>query len=110
MNINLYYAQTKLVQGKDLDKIQMRLERAKQTVQQNERDYSNSVDVLRDTSHKWEGDWKVFCDVSRTAPRWSVVLSNSALPAMPRSRGRANRVDEGYYLGLCQRGVYSLRV
>ncbi|KAF9519357.1 hypothetical protein BS47DRAFT_1482065 [Hydnum rufescens UP504] len=62
VNINLYHAQTKLVQGRDLEKIQMRLEKAKQTVQQNERDYSNSVDVLRDTCYKWEADWKVFCD------------------------------------------------
>lgn len=64
MNINLYTAQSTLVQGKDLDKIHIKLDKAKQTVQQNERDYANSVRVLGDTCQKWEGDWKVFCDVS----------------------------------------------
>lgn len=64
MNINLYTAQSTLVQGRDLDRIHVRLDKAKQTVVQNERDYANSVSILQDTWHKWEADWKVFCDVS----------------------------------------------
>jgi hypothetical protein len=111
VNINLYHAQTKLVQGRDLEKVQMRLEKAKQTVQQNERDYSNSVDVLRDTCYKWEADWKVFCDVSRPAGSlFELTCSrNPGVAAMPRSGRRADRVHEGYYVGLRKCGVYSLR-
>jgi hypothetical protein len=63
VNINLYTAQSTLVQGRDLDRIHARLDKAKQTVVQNERDYANSVAILQDTCHKWEADWKVFCDV-----------------------------------------------
>ncbi|KAF8309078.1 hypothetical protein DL93DRAFT_2063328 [Clavulina sp. PMI_390] len=62
VNINLYTAQSSLVQGRDLDRILVRLDKAKQTVVQNERDYANYVATLQDTCNKWEGDWKMFCD------------------------------------------------
>lgn len=64
VNINLYTAQSTLVQGRDLDKIHSRLDKAKQTVVQNEREYANAVAILHDTCYKWEADWKAFCDVS----------------------------------------------
>jgi hypothetical protein len=51
------------VQGKDLEKIQLRLEKAQQTVHQNERDYANFARALADTTRKWEGEWKAYCDV-----------------------------------------------
>jgi len=39
VRINSYTAQSTLVQGKDLEKIHLKLERAQQTVQVNENDY-----------------------------------------------------------------------
>lgn len=51
-----------------MDRIHARLDKAKQTVVQNERDYANSVSILQDTCHKWEADWKVFCDVGLDHP------------------------------------------
>ncbi|EDQ99507.1 uncharacterized protein LACBIDRAFT_316391 [Laccaria bicolor S238N-H82] len=62
MRINSYTAQSSLVQGKDLEKIHIKLERAQQTVQTNERDFANFSKALQDTVHKWEQAWKVFCD------------------------------------------------
>lgn len=62
--INSYTAQSTLLQGKELDKIQTKLERAQQTVQANERDYQNFARALGDTSKRWEGEWKTYCDVS----------------------------------------------
>ena len=62
MRINSYAAQSSLVQGKDLEKINIRLERSQQTVQINERDFANFSKALQDTTHKWEQAWKVFCD------------------------------------------------
>ncbi|OBZ69920.1 Cell division control protein 15 [Grifola frondosa] len=62
MRINSYTAQSTLMQGKDLEKIQLKLERAQQTVQANERDYANFAHALQDTVQKWEQDWKMFCD------------------------------------------------
>lgn len=62
VRINSFTAQSSLVQGKDLDKINLKLERAQQTVQSNERDFANSAKILADTTHKWEYDWKAFCD------------------------------------------------
>ena len=50
------------LQGKDLDKVQLKLERAQQTVHANERDFSNFARALQDTVVKWEQDWKMFCD------------------------------------------------
>lgn len=78
VNINLYTAQSTLVQGRDLDRIHQRLDKAKQTVVQNERDYANSVTILQDTCHKWEADWKVFCDVSLLNFRITFILLTPA--------------------------------
>ena len=52
MRINSYTAQSSLVQGKDLEKIHIKLERAQQTVQINERDFANFSKALQDTVHK----------------------------------------------------------
>lgn len=62
LRINSYTAQSSLVQGKDLDKINFKLERAQQTVQANERDFQNFSRAYQDTVAKWDQDWKGFCD------------------------------------------------
>lgn len=62
MRINSYTAQSTLVQGRDLDKIQVKLDRAKQTVTANERDFANFAKSLQGIVEKWESDWKLFCD------------------------------------------------
>ncbi|KAF9235240.1 hypothetical protein BU15DRAFT_89609 [Melanogaster broomeanus] len=62
LRINSYTAQSTLVQGKDLEKIHLKLERAQQTVQVNENDYAQFTRVLQETMQKWEQDWKSFCD------------------------------------------------
>jgi len=63
VHINSYTAQSTLLQGKELDKITLKLERAQQTVQANERDYMNFARALSDTARRWEGEWKTYCDV-----------------------------------------------
>jgi hypothetical protein len=63
LRINSYTAQSTLVQGKDLEKVQLKLERAQLTVQANERDFANFAKVLQDTVQKWEQNWKEFCDI-----------------------------------------------
>ncbi|KAI5122334.1 hypothetical protein M0805_002501 [Coniferiporia weirii] len=62
MRINTFAAESKLVQGRDLEKIQSRLNRAKQTVTANERDFANFARALQVTVEKWESDWRAFCD------------------------------------------------
>ncbi|KAH9925710.1 hypothetical protein B0H21DRAFT_839541 [Amylocystis lapponica] len=62
VRINSYTAQSTLMQGKDLDRIRDKLDRAQQTVRANERDFSNFARALQDTVAKWEVDWKAFCD------------------------------------------------
>jgi hypothetical protein len=62
LRINSFTAQASLVQGKDLEKINLKLERTHQTVQTNERDFANLAKVLQETVLKWEQDWKRFCD------------------------------------------------
>ena len=61
-HINSLTAQATLVQGRDLEKIQLRLERAQQTVQVNENDYAQLTRIYQETAQKWELDWKAFCD------------------------------------------------
>lgn len=62
LRINSYTAQSTLMQGKELEKIQLKLERAHQTVQANERDFANFARHLQTTVAEWEQDWKAFCD------------------------------------------------
>lgn len=62
VRINSFTAQASLVQGKDLEKINLKLERTQQTVQTNEREFANYSKALHDTVQKWEHDWKGFCD------------------------------------------------
>jgi hypothetical protein len=62
LRINAYTAQSTLVQGKDLERISLKLERAQQTVHSNEREFSNFARALQDTVSKWEQEWKQFCD------------------------------------------------
>lgn len=65
MRINSLTAQSTLQQGKELEKIHVKLERLQQTVQGNERDFANFTRVLADTTARWEVDWKAFCDISQ---------------------------------------------
>ncbi|KAI1787202.1 hypothetical protein LXA43DRAFT_975384 [Ganoderma leucocontextum] len=62
VRINSYTAQSTLIQGRDLEKVHLKLERAQQTVQANQRDYANFARLLKDTMQKWEHSWKAFCD------------------------------------------------
>ncbi|KAI9060470.1 hypothetical protein FKP32DRAFT_1024897 [Trametes sanguinea] len=62
VRINSYTAQSHLIQGRDLEKVHLKLKRAQQTVQANQRDYANFARALQDTMVKWEQSWKAFCD------------------------------------------------
>ncbi|KAF9012600.1 SH3 domain-containing protein [Cyathus striatus] len=62
VRINAYSQQSQYMQGKDLERITMKLQRARQTVQANERDLANFQKVLLDLLPDWEADWKEFCD------------------------------------------------
>ncbi|KZV67505.1 hypothetical protein PENSPDRAFT_583806 [Peniophora sp. CONT] len=62
LRINAYTAQSSLVQGKDLERITLKLERAQQTVHTNERDFANFARALQDSVANWEHEWKLFCD------------------------------------------------
>lgn len=60
--INSFTAQATIIQGRELEKIQTKLERAQQTVGANEQDFQKFTRILQDTTVKWEQDWKEFCD------------------------------------------------
>jgi hypothetical protein len=62
LRINAYTAQSTLVQGKDLERISVKLERAQQTVHASEREYANFARNLQENIAKWEQDWRQFCD------------------------------------------------
>ncbi|TIA70627.1 hypothetical protein E3P92_02586 [Wallemia ichthyophaga] len=63
VSINTFTAQKSLLQGKDLDRVDVKLEKAKSVVGANERDYQNFVKALSDTRKRWEADWRMFCDL-----------------------------------------------
>lgn len=62
IKINGYTAQSSLVQGRDLDKVTSKLDKAQSTVAANEKDYQNFVRALKDTTLKWNADWKGYLD------------------------------------------------
>ncbi|KAK0529114.1 formin-binding protein [Tilletia horrida] len=62
IKINGYTAQSSLVQGRDLDKVSAKLDKAQATVGINDKDYQNFIKALKDTTIKWNGEWKVYLD------------------------------------------------
>ncbi|KAE8218871.1 hypothetical protein CF319_g7329 [Tilletia indica] len=62
IKINGYTAQSSLVQGRDLDKVSAKLDKAQATVGVNDKDYQNFIKALKDTTIKWNGEWKVYLD------------------------------------------------
>lgn len=62
IKINGYTAQSSLVQGRDLDKVNTKLDKAQSTVSNNDKDYQNFVRALKDTTHRWNSEWKVYLD------------------------------------------------
>ena len=57
-----YKQQAAQLQGQDLDRLQVKLRRALETVKANEKDYASFVRGLSDQSREWETDWKTFSD------------------------------------------------
>jgi Fes/CIP4, and EFC/F-BAR homology domain len=62
MRIEAYTQQATYMQGIDLAKVQQKLNRTKQTIQGNERDYAKFSKDLLDLLVPWEKEWKEYCD------------------------------------------------
>ncbi|PWN50900.1 hypothetical protein IE53DRAFT_386791 [Violaceomyces palustris] len=62
IKINGYTAQSSLVQGRDLDKVAYKLDKAQATVASNDKDYQNFVRALKDTTVRWNAEWKSYLD------------------------------------------------
>ncbi|CAO1615528.1 unnamed protein product [Sympodiomycopsis kandeliae] len=62
IKINGYTAQSSLVQGRDLDKVTNKLDKAQSTVATNDKDYQNFVRALKDTTLRWNSEWKAYLD------------------------------------------------
>ncbi|KAF9462385.1 hypothetical protein BDZ94DRAFT_1261233 [Collybia nuda] len=60
--ITSYTQQIGSSQGKDLERLQLKLKRAQQTVAANEKDFANFSRTLMEILPDWEVDWKEFCD------------------------------------------------
>lgn len=65
LRINAFTANSSIVQGKELDKLQRQMEKVQATVGHNEREFKSYVRLLEETTTKWESEWKGFCDVRR---------------------------------------------
>ncbi|KAK0212164.1 hypothetical protein DFS33DRAFT_1249486 [Desarmillaria ectypa] len=64
--IDSYAKQIDVNSGKDVERLQAKLNRAKQTVQANEKDYVTFTNKLKEISVAWEPEWRQFCDESQT--------------------------------------------
>ncbi|KAF5321999.1 hypothetical protein D9619_001619 [Psilocybe cf. subviscida] len=63
LRINSYSQQLGYMQGSDLLKVQQKLQRTKQTMIGNERDFTRFTKELKDMIQIWEKEWKDFCDL-----------------------------------------------
>jgi hypothetical protein len=62
MRIEAYNKQASYMQGMDLARVQQKLNRTKQTIQGNERDYAKFTKDLLELLVPWEKEWKEYCD------------------------------------------------
>ncbi|BEJ16271.1 hypothetical protein CspHIS471_0508760 [Cutaneotrichosporon sp. HIS471] len=63
LKLNSYTANMQLVQGRERDDLESKMEKVRRSIQTEEQDFRNFVRVLEDTSAKWENEWRSFCDV-----------------------------------------------
>ncbi|KAF7350895.1 SH3-domain-containing protein [Mycena sanguinolenta] len=62
LRIASYTQQIAVNPGKDVERLQLKLRRAQQTVQANEKDFASFTKTVLDMMPGWEKDWKEFCD------------------------------------------------
>lgn len=62
LRINSYTQQATYMQGSDLQKVQQKLLRTRQTMEGNEKDFAKFTRDLLETLQVWEKEWKEFCD------------------------------------------------
>ncbi|KAJ6497415.1 SH3 domain-containing protein [Mycena sanguinolenta] len=62
LRIASYTQQIAVNPGKDIERLQLKLRRAQQTVQANEKDFASFTKTVLDMMPGWEKDWKEFCD------------------------------------------------
>ncbi|KAK9373592.1 uncharacterized protein V1513DRAFT_480261 [Lipomyces chichibuensis] len=60
--VNGYIAQQNMVMGRELEKNNVKLEKAQIAVTASRRDYQASVRNLAETTEKWNREWKAGCD------------------------------------------------
>ncbi|KAF7294062.1 SH3-domain-containing protein [Mycena kentingensis (nom. inval.)] len=65
MRIASYTQQISVNPGKDVERLQLKLRRAQQTVQANEKDFITFAQTVTDMIPEWERDWKEYCDASQ---------------------------------------------
>ncbi|KAJ7052329.1 SH3 domain-containing protein [Mycena amicta] len=51
--------------GKDVERLQMKIRKSRETVESNERELSIAVNAIREATVRWQEDWKEFCDISQ---------------------------------------------
>lgn len=75
VKLNSFAANKQLVQGRELDKLESKIDRVKQTISQNESDFRNYVSVLETTNTKWENEWRNFCDTVQDIEEDRLILT-----------------------------------
>ncbi|KAF7290061.1 SH3-domain-containing protein [Mycena chlorophos] len=65
LRIASYTQQIEVNPGKDVERLQLKLKRAQQTVQANEKDFASFTKTVLEMIPAWEKDWKEFCDASQ---------------------------------------------
>ncbi|EGF99099.1 uncharacterized protein MELLADRAFT_68858 [Melampsora larici-populina 98AG31] len=62
--VTAYGAQMHLVQGREMDRVSAKLDKAKSSIGLAEKKYQVLTKALQDTVQEWTLQWKLFCDVN----------------------------------------------
>lgn len=62
LKLNGYSAQQNLLMGKELERNNQKLEKVMISIENNKRDYQNSLRSLAEITERWTSEWKVSCD------------------------------------------------
>ncbi|KAJ7048843.1 SH3 domain-containing protein [Mycena amicta] len=60
-----YTQQMSVNTAKDVERLQMKIRKSRETVESNERELSIAVNAIREATVRWQEDWKEFCDISQ---------------------------------------------
>ncbi len=108
LRIKGYLAQGHMVMGQEERKNKAKLEKTQINMASDSNEYEGAIKVLEETTGRWNKEWKAACDVSLVCSYRERILIHNA--EISRSRRRAARLHQIFFMVICQHRVDCVRV